>query len=361
MTLQIANIAGDGIGPEVVASALAVLETLAPQVGLDYQTTDFPFSATHFLDTGHILDDADLDTLRKFDAILLGAVGGLPNDPRLAGGVIEKGILLRLRFAFDQYINLRPVQLYPGIETPIKNKGPKEIDFVVVRENTEGLYCGLGGVARENTPHEVSNQTMLATRFGVERCIRYAFDIAKNRPRKHLTLVHKTNVLTFVGQTWHNAFTDVAKEFPDVTTAYHHVDACCMIMITQPEIYDTIVVPNMFGDIITDLGAAIAGGMGIASSGNLNPDGTAPCMFEPVHGSAPDIAGKNLANPIATIDSLGLLLRETGRIKHDNAAITAGEKIGAAVKKVTPRFTGKSLDRSGYSTDEITKMVIDAL
>ncbi|MEM8493896.1 MAG: isocitrate/isopropylmalate family dehydrogenase, partial [Planctomycetota bacterium] len=196
---------------------------------------------------------------------------------------------------------------------------------------------------------------------GVRRCIRYAFELARTRPRKHLTLVHKTNVLTHVGQTWHRAFKELAEEFSDVETNYHHVDACCMVMVTQPEVYDTVVVPNMFGDIITDLGAAIAGGMGIASSGNLQPDGTAPSMFEPVHGSAPDIAGQNLANPIATIDSLGLLLRETGRIKSDQAAVNTGEAIGAAVKKVTPNFTGKSLDRSGYGTDAITQMVIDAL
>ncbi len=361
MTLRLAILPGDGIGPEVVDAALSILDAAKAADGLTYDSQRFPFSAAHFLETGHVLDDADLDTLRGFDAIFLGAVGGLPNDPRLAGGVIEKGILLKLRFALDQYINLRPVQLYPGIETPLKNKVPEDIDFVVVRENTEDLYCGLGGVAREKTPHEVSNQTMLATRFGVERCVRYAFELARTRPRKHLTLVHKTNVLTFVGQTWHRTFTEVAGDYSDVETAYHHVDACCMYMVNAPEVYDTVVVPNMFGDIITDLGAAIAGGMGIASSGNLNPDGAAPSMFEPVHGSAPDIAGQNKANPIATIDSLGLLLRETGRIKHDETAIKCGQRIGAAVKKVTPNFTGKSLDRSGYGTDDIAKMVIDAL
>ncbi|MEM7576069.1 MAG: 3-isopropylmalate dehydrogenase [Planctomycetota bacterium] len=361
MTLRIAIIPGDGIGPEVVNASLAVLDQAKAHHGFAYDAQHFPFSAQHFLDTGHVLDDTDLDTLRGFDTILLGAVGGIPNDPRLAGGVIEKGILLKLRFAFDQYINLRPVQLYPGIETPIKNKTAEHIDFVVVRENTEDLYCGLGGVARQGTPHEVSTQTMLATDLGVRRCIKYAFELARTRERKHLTLVHKTNVLTHVGQTWHRAFRELAEQYPDVETNYHHVDACCMVMVTSPETYDTVVVPNMFGDIITDLGAAIAGGMGIASSGNLQPDGTAPSMFEPVHGSAPDIAGKNLANPIATIDSLGLLLRETGRIKRDNAAIKTGQAIGDAVKQVTPHFTGKSLDRSGYGTDAITQMVIDAI
>ncbi|MEM8863944.1 MAG: 3-isopropylmalate dehydrogenase [Planctomycetota bacterium] len=360
-THKIAVIAGDGIGPEVVDASLEVLKAAAPACDLKYETTSFPFSAAHFLETGHVLGDDDIATLRKYDAILLGAVGGLPNDPRLAGGVIEKGILLKLRFELDQYINLRPVSLYPGIDTPIKDKTSDDINFVCVRENTEDLYCGLGGIVRKGTPHEVANQTMVATRMGVERCIRYAFELAKTRDRKHLTLVHKTNVLSFAGDTWYRAFQEIAEEYPAVETGYHHVDACCMFMVTKPEVYDVIVVPNMFGDIITDLGAAIAGGMGIASSGNLNPDGVAPSMFEPVHGSAPDIAGKNLANPIATIDSLGLLLCETGRIKQDAAAVQCGEQIRAAVQKVTPKFAGKSLDRSGYGTDEIGQMVIDSL
>ena len=359
--LRIAKIAGDGIGPEVVGAAMDVLDAAAPGCGFKYEATTFPFSATHFLETGHVLEDDDIAELKKYDAIFLGAVGGLPNDPRLAGGVIEKGILLKLRFELDQYINLRPVTLYPGIDTPLKDKTSEHINFVCVRENTEDLYCGVGGFVRKGTPQEVSNQTMVATRFGAERCIRYAFELAKTRERKHLTLVHKTNVLTFAGDTWFRTFKAVAEEYPEVTTDYHHVDACCMYMVAKPEVYDVIVVPNMFGDIITDLGAAIAGGMGIASSGNLNPDGTAPSMFEPVHGSAPDIAGQNLANPIATIDSLGLLLRETGRIKGDAAAVKCGEQIGAAVKAVTPKFAGKSLDRSGFGTDEIGKMVADAL
>ncbi len=361
MALKLAVIGGDGIGPEVTQQALAVLEAAAKPAGLAYTTTDFPFSAEHFIDTGHVLDQADIATLRKFDAIVLGAVGGKPNDPRLAGGVIEKGILLRLRFELDQYINLRPVKLYPGIDTPLAGKGADDIDFVCVRENTEDLYCGLGGIVRKGTPHEVANQTMVATRFGVERCVRYAFELARTRPRKQLTLVHKTNVLTFAGETWLRAFNEIAEQYADVTTNYHHVDACCMYMVATPEVYDVIVVPNMFGDIITDLGAAIAGGMGIAASGNLNPDGDAPSMFEPVHGSAPDIAGQNKANPIAAIDSMGLLCREVGRIKGDAAAIKAGQAIGAAVQKTTPRFAGKRLDRSGYACDEVGRMVIDAL
>lgn len=359
--MKLAVIAGDGIGPEVVGASLEVLKALAPSCGLEYATTEFPFSAAHYLASGHVLSDADVATLRGFDAILLGAVGGQPNDPRLAGGVIEKGILLKLRFELDQYINLRPVVLYPGIETPLKNKTSEHINFVCVRENTEDLYCGVGGFVRRGTAHEIATQTMVATRFGVERCVRYAFELAKTRERKHLTLVHKTNVLTFAGDTWRRTFEEVAADYPGVETAYHHVDACCMYMVSRPEVYDVIVVPNMFGDIITDLGAAIAGGMGIASSGNLNPDGCAPGMFEPVHGSAPDIAGQNIANPIATIDSLGLLLRETGRIRGIAAAVTAGERVAAAVRRVTHKFAGKNLDRSGLRTDEVAKMAIDAL
>lgn len=363
MSLKIASIPGDGIGTEVVAAAFTVLDAAAPRDGFTYEKTEFPFGAEHYIETGHVLTDDDIATLRGYDAIMLGAVGGQPNDPRLAGGIIEKGILLKLRFDLDQYINLRPVKLYPGIETPLKGKGPDDIDFVCVRENTEDLYCGLGGIMRKGTPHEVANQTMVATRFGVERCVRYAFELAMGRPRKHLTLVHKTNVLNFAGDTWHRAFKEIAADYKGVTTAYHHVDACCMYMVQSPEVYDVIVVPNMFGDIITDLGAAIAGGMGIASSGNLNPDprNQAPSMFEPVHGSAPDIAGQDKANPIAAIDSMGLLLRETGRIKGDAAAVKVGERIGEAVQKVTPHFTGKKLDRSGFSTTQVTQMVIDAL
>lgn len=361
MTHQLAIVGGDGIGPEVTDQALRVLEAAAKPAGLEYETTDFPFSAQHYLDTGHVLTDEDIATLKKYDAIVLGAVGGQPNDPRLTGGVIEKGILLKLRFDLDQYINLRPVKLYPGIETPLRDKTSDDIDFVCVRENTEDLYCGKGGIMRQGTPHEVASQTMIATRFGVERCIRYAFELAKTRARKHLTLVHKTNVLNFAGDTWLRTFKEVAEEYPEIETGYHHVDACCMFMVAKPEVYDVIVVPNMFGDIITDLGAAIAGGMGIAASGNLNPDGDSPSMFEPVHGSAPDIAGQNKANPIAAIDSMGLLLREVGRIKGSDAAVQAGDAIGAAVQKVTPAFAGKNLDRSGHGTTEIGSMVIDAL
>lgn len=357
--LNLAILGGDGTGPEVLAQALRVLEAVTADGSVKVQTTHFDYGAAHYLATGSVITDDEVDELRGFDAILLGAVG----HPDVKPGILEKGLLLKLRFQLDQFINLRPVKLYPGIDSPLKGKGPDDIDFVCVRENTEDLYCGNGGRARVGTANEISTQEMIATRFGVERCVRYAFELAKTRPRKHLTLVHKTNVLTHCGGTWFDTFQDIATEYPDVQTDYHHVDACCMYMATKPEIYDTIVVPNMFGDIITDLGAAIAGGMGIAASGNLNPDASAGSvsMFEPVHGSSPDIAGQDKANPLAAIDSLAMLLRETGRVKDRPALVHAGDKVAAAVQAVTPQFTGKRLDRSGYSTTEIGNMVIKAL
>lgn len=369
MPLKLAVIAGDGTGPEVIREGLRVLKAAAARHGLDWSADHFPFGAEHYLKTGHTLSDDDLAVLRGYDAIYLGAVGGRPNDPRLAGGVIEKGILLKLRFDLDQYINLRPVKLYPGIETPLAGRGPQDIDFVVVRENTEDLYSGGGGVMRRGTEQELSTQEMITTAFGVSRCLRYAFDLAQSRRRQgvpgagKLTLVHKTNVLTYAGATWHRLFESIgASEYPDVEREYHHVDACCMVMVTRPEAYDVIVTSNMFGDIITDLGAAIAGGMGIAASGNLNPaPGGGPGMFEPVHGSSPDIAGQDKANPLAAIDTMALLLRELGRARADAAMTRTGDAINAAVMAVTPRFAGRKLDRSGYSTTQIGDMVEAAL
>ena len=357
--LKLAVIPGDGTGKEVTDQALRVLEAVMPDFGLDVQPERFSYGGEHYLETGEVITDDQVEQLRDFDAILLGAVG----HPEVKPGVLEKGLLLKLRFQLDQYINLRPVKLYEGIDTPLAGKTPDDIDFVCVRENTEDLYCGNGGRARVGTPQEISTQEMIATRFGVERCVRYAFELAKTRPRKHLTLVHKTNVLTHCGGTWYDTFMQIAGEYSDVETGYHHVDACCMYMATKPEIYDVIVVPNMFGDIITDLGAAVAGGMGIAALGNLNPDPSANSvsMFEPVHGSSPDIAGQNKANPLAAIDSLAMLLRETGRVQSEDAMIKAGDAVAAAVQAVTPKFTGKRLDRSGYGTDEIGNMVLDAL
>jgi len=357
--LKLAVIPGDGTGQEVTDQALRVLDAVASKHDIAVEKTQFGYGGDHYLKTGEVITDEQVNELRTFDAIMLGAVG----HPDVKPGILEKGLLLKLRFDLDQYINLRPVKLYPGVDTPLAGKTPEDIDFVCVRENTEDLYCGNGGRARVGTAQEISTQEMIATRFGVERCVRYAFELAMTRPRKHLTLVHKTNVLTHCGGTWFDTFTEVAKEYPDVETAYHHVDACCMYMATKPEVYDTVVVPNMFGDIITDLGAAVAGGMGIAASGNLNPDPSANSvsMFEPVHGSSPDIAGQNKANPLAAIDSLAMLLRETGRVTGREALIAAGDQVAAAVQAVTPKFTGKRLDRSGYGTDEIGKMVLDAL
>lgn len=368
MTLNLATIPGDGTGPEVIDEALGVLNAVASCHGLDVTVTPYPFGAKHYLETGEVLTESDLDALRGHDAILLGAVG----HPDVKPGVLERGLLLELRFRFDQYINLRPVRLYEGVQTPLRGKGPREIDLVVVRENTEDLYAGGGGVARRGTPQEVATQEMLATRFGVERCIRYAFDLARSRERKLLTLVHKTNVLTYAGDLWMRTFEEVGSEYGDIEREYHHIDAACMYLVTSPERYDTIVTANMFGDIITDLGAAIAGGMGIAASGNLNPawagtksatDGRGfisggPSMFEPVHGSSPDIAGQNRANPLAAIDTIAMLLGEMGRSRRDDAMTAAGDAVNAAVRAVTPRFDGRRLDRSGFGTREIGQMVV---
>ena len=362
MALQIGVIAGDGIGPEVIGAALEVLKPAARAEGLEYELTDLPYGGSHYLKTGQVITDEQVGELRRFDAIFLGAVG----HPDVKPGVLEKGLLLKLRFELDQYINLRPVRLYEGVRTPLAGKTAAQINFDVVRENTEDLYTGAGGIARKGTAQEIATQEMLATRFGVERCLRYAFELARSKKksggRGQLTLVHKTNVLTHCGDTWFRAFNEVGEsDYPDVQRNYHHVDACCMYMVDRPELYETIVVPNMFGDIITDLGAAIAGGMGIAASGNLNPDGAAPGMFEPVHGSAPDIAGQNKANPIATVISLAMLLRETGKIRGNDAAVRCAERLDAAVRKVVPTFAGQSMDRLPLGTREVARKIVEAL
>jgi 3-isopropylmalate dehydrogenase len=314
------------------------------------------------------LPDSVLEDLRKCDAIYLGAVG----DPRVPPGVLEKGLLLKLRFEFHQYINLRPVKLFPGVETPIKGKGPSDIDLVVVRENNEDLYVGAGGFTRKGTAEEVAIQTSINTRAGVERCLRYAFNLAreraKSRPfaalssadrdagkRGQVTMVAKTNVLTFAHDLWMRAFTEVSRDYPEIKPDYNHVDACCMRMVTNPERYDVIATTNMFGDIITDLGAVLQGGMGLAASGNLNPDRTAPSMFEPVHGSAPDIAGKNVANPIAAILSAAMMLDHLG-------APTAGDDLRRAVGKVLAADGPKTPDLGGTaSTNDVGEAVLAAL
>jgi len=304
-TLNLAVIAGDGIGPEVIAEARKVLAA----TGVDVSTTEYPFGAGHYLATGNILDQADLDALAQHDAILLGAIGGDPRDPKLAGGIIERGLLLKLRFAFDHYVNLRPTVILPGVVSPLANPG--HVDFVVVREGTEGPYVGNGGGIRVGTSHEIATEVSINTAFGVERVVRFAFEQAEKRRRK-VTLVHKTNVLTHAGSLWQRLVTAEAANHPSVDWDYLHIDAATIFMVTDPGRFDVIVTDNLFGDIITDLAAAISGGIGLAASGNINPDRTFPSMFEPVHGSAPDIAGRQLADPTAAILSVALLLAQVG-------------------------------------------------
>jgi 3-isopropylmalate dehydrogenase len=305
-TIRLAVVGGDGIGPEVTAEALKVLAAAARDVTFDQ--TDYDLGARRWHKSGETLPDAVLEEIRGHDAILLGAVG----DPSVPSGVLERGLLLRLRFELDQYVNLRPVRLYPGVATPLANVGPDQLDMVVVREGTEGPYAGAGGVMRKDTPGEIATQESLNTAFGVERVARYAFSRAAARPRQKLTLVHKTNVLTYAGDLWQRTVDRLAKEFADVSVDYCHVDAASMFFVSQPERFDVVVTDNLFGDILTDLGAAVAGGIGLAASGNINPEGAAPSMFEPVHGSAPDIAGKQKADPTAAILSAAMLCEQLG-------------------------------------------------
>ena len=295
MRHRVGVIGGDGIGVEVIAEALKVVRA----AGVDLDTVDYDLGGARYLRDGTILPDAVVDEWRQLDALLLGAVG----TPDVPPGVIERGLLLKMRFDLDLYVNQRPFVDAAGRH-----------DFVVIRENTEGTYAGEGGFLRKGTPHEIATQGSVNTRFGVERCVRYAFDLANHRDRKHLTLVHKTNVLTFAGDLWERTFAEVSHEFPDVETAYHHVDAACIHFVESPERYDVIVTDNLFGDILTDLGGAVSGGIGFASSGNLNPDRSGPSMFEPVHGSAPDIAGQQKANPIAAILSAAMMLEFLGEV-----------------------------------------------
>ena len=316
-TLALAVIPGDGIGQEVTAEALKVLEVAAP-TGVKFEPTRYDLGAERYLATGEVLPDSVLAEIRDHDAILLGAVGGKPNDPNLPPGILERGLLLRLRFELDHYVNLRPSRIFPGVTSPLANPG--DVDFVVVREGTEGPYTGNGGAVRVGTPQEVATEVSVNTAFGVERVIRDAFARADRRPRKKLTLVHKTNVLVNAGSVWWRLFESVGREFPEVTTDYMHVDAAMIFMTTDPARFDVIVTDNLFGDIITDLAAAITGGIGLAASGNVNPDRTTPSMFEPVHGSAPDIAGQQKADPTAAILSASLLLDHLG-YADDAAAI----------------------------------------
>ncbi|RSN07649.1 3-isopropylmalate dehydrogenase [Nonomuraea sp. WAC 01424] len=341
--IRLAVIPGDGIGAEVVAEGLKVLEA----VGTKIEPTHYDLGAARYHRTGETLPDAVLEELRGYDAILLGAVG----DPSVPPGVLERDLLLKLRFEFDHYVNLRPVKLFPGVPTARAGASAEQIDMVVVREGTEGLYAGTGGVMRRGTPHEIATQESLNTAHGVERVVRFAFQKAQSRPRKKLTLVHKTNVLTFAGDLWQRTVDRVAAEFPDVTTDYSHIDAASMFFVTQPERFDVIVTDNLFGDIITDLGAAIAGGIGLAASGNINPERTTPSMFEPVHGSAPDIAGQGKADPTATILSVGMLLDHLGL--HAEAA-----KVEQAVAAdIAERVSGGAGRSTGEIGDDITARV----
>jgi len=307
-TLNIALIPGDGIGTEVVAEAMKVLTAIAPAADLEIRTTEYDLGARRYNATGELLPEAVVEELRGYDAILLGAIG----DPSVAPGILERGVLLPLRFVMDHHVNLRPVRLYPGVTTgPLAGKGPAEIDFVVCREGTEGPYVGAGGTLRKGTPQEVSTEVSINTAYGAERIIRDAFERAMKRRRK-VTLVHKTNVLVHAGQTWQQAFDRVKAEYPEVEADYCHVDAASMFFLTQPERFDVIVTDNLFGDILTDIGAAIGGGIGLAASGNIDPSRSNPSMFEPVHGSAPDIAGQGKADPTATVMSLAMLLDHVG-------------------------------------------------
>jgi 3-isopropylmalate dehydrogenase len=300
--IRLAVIPGDGIGPEVVAEALKVMTVAAPEVTFDI--TNYDLGAARWLRSGETLPDAVLEEIRAHEVILLGAVG----DPAVPSGVLERGLLLRLRFALDHYVNLRPVRLYPGVASPLAGVRPESVDMLVVREGTEGLYAGAGGVLRKGTPAEVATEESVNTAYGTARVARYAFERAAARPRKRLTLVHKTNVLTYAGDLWSRTVDVLAKEYPTVTVDYCHVDAAAMFFVSQPQRFDVVLTDNLFGDILTDLGAAIAGGIGLAASGNINPERVSPAMFEPVHGSAPDIAGRHKADPTAAILSTALLL-----------------------------------------------------
>ena len=346
---NIAVIGGDGTGPEVVREGIKVLKAVADKFDFSLNFSDFDFGGDRYLRTGEVLPNNASDELRKFDAIYLGAIG----HPDVQPGILEKGILLRLRFELDQYINLRPVKLYPGVETPIKDKGPDDIDFVVIRENTQDAYCGMGGNMHVGTPNEVATQTAVYTRFGVDRALRYAFEYTRKRnKRKQLTLCGKTNVLTYIYGLWERAFHEMGDaEYTDIKRDYAHVDATTMWFVKNPEWFDVIVTGNLFGDIITDLGAMIQGGMGIAAGGNINPDPGGVSMFEPIGGSAPKYTGKNVINPLAAIGAGQLMLETLGQIE-------AAKAIENAIMEVTGnKLKGLAAGRMGYSTSEVGDLV----
>jgi 3-isopropylmalate dehydrogenase len=347
---KIAVIPGDGTGPEVVAEGLKVLEAASKKFKFQYETKEFDFSGERYLKTAKLVDEKDIAELKEYQAIYLGAVG----HPEVKPGILETGVLLKLRFALDQYINLRPVKLYNGDFCPLKDKRPEDVDFVVVRENSEGLYKGMGEFKHKGTKDEVAMQISYNTRKGVERCIRYAFEFTRKRNRKKkLTLCGKTNVLTYAWDLWQRTFSEVAKEYPDIATDYAHVDATTMWFVKNPEWFDVIVTDNMFGDIITDLGAMIQGGMGIAAGGNINPEGVS--MFEPIGGSAPKYTGKNVINPLAAICALGMLLENIGQKKAADAV------ENAVIKVVQKKLKSLAAGKMGYSTQEVGDLVVKNL
>ena len=345
MTYRLAVIGGDGVGPEVTEQALKAIGAAAGVFGFEISSNDYDLGGRRFLTTGEVLPPSVEDELSQHDAILLGAVG----TPEIPPGVLERGLLLKLRFDFDLYINLRPVRLYPGVPTPIAGLTPDRCDLLVIRENTEGLYVGAGGIARRGTPHEIATQESINTRFGAERACRFAFEQALRR-RRRLTLCHKTNVLAYAGDLWQRTVLDVSADYPDVTVDYVHVDAACLYLVQSPERFDVIVTDNLFGDIITDLGAAVQGGLGLAASGNLNPDRTFPSMFEPVHGSAPDIAGKGWANPVAAVLSASMCLNHLGETE-------AARAVEEAAVSVLPELKAMGGPDMGMSTDEIGDLI----
>lgn len=347
---NIGIIPGDGTGPEVVEESVKVLKAAGKKFGFDMDLEYFDFDGSRYLKTGVVLTDEDVERVKTKEAVLLGAIG----HPDVKPGILEKGILLKLRFTLDQYINLRPVKLYEGVETPLKDKGPNEIDFVVIRENTEGLYTGSGGFLKKGTPDEIAIQESINTRKGVERCLRFAFEFTRKRNKqKKLTLCGKTNVLTYAFDLWERTFYEIAKEYPDIQTDYAHVDATCMWMVKNPEFFDVIVTDNMFGDIITDLGAVIQGGMGIAAGGNVNPNGVS--MYEPIGGSAPKYTGKNIINPLAAIAAGQMMLEQLGET-------TAADVIEKAIMKaVKDDLKSMSAGKMGYGTREVGDLIVSYL
>ncbi|MDR1385870.1 MAG: 3-isopropylmalate dehydrogenase [Planctomycetaceae bacterium] len=350
--LKLAVIGGDGTGPEVACEGLKVLNAVGKLEGFSVDATKFDLGGDRYLKTGKILTEEDIEQLSGFTSILLGAIG----HPDVTPGILEKGILLALRFRFDQYINLRPVKLFPGVETPLKNKTPDDIDFVVIRENTEDMYAGVGGFMHKGTPQEVATQTAIYTRKGTERWLRWSFEYTRKRNRrKHLTLVGKTNVLTYGHDLIYRTFKEISQEYPDIETDYNNVDACCMWMVKNPEYYDVIATTNMFGDIITDMAGIIQGGMGVAAGGNINPEPGGVSMFEPMGGSAPKYTGKNVINPIATISAAAMLLENAGYPK-------ASERVMKAIVAATgTKMKSQAAGKMGYSTTEIGDLICELL